>query len=90
MINKIFGYFKGGNNDSSTSHNFLDSLDKYKLQGSFHKKVIGGTKETIGDECTIYLSNVNEKTFDYNLNVYNDEYQFSSKNKIENIYFINI
>jgi hypothetical protein len=78
MINKIFGFFKGGNNDS---HNYKDSLDKIKLQGSFHKKVIGGSKETIGDECTIYLSIVNDKTFDYNLNVYNDEYQFSSKNE---------
>lgn len=80
MINKIFGFFKGGNNDPSISQNYMDCLDKIKLQGSFHKKIIGGTKETMGDECTLYLSLVNEKTFDYNLNVYNDEYQYSSKN----------
>lgn len=89
MINKIFGYFKGGNNDPSISQNYKDSLDKIKLQGSFHKKIIGGTKETMGDECTLYLSLVNEKTFDYNLNVYNDEYQFSSKNENEINSFIN-
>ena len=74
MINKIFSFLK-----SQPAFNLKDTIDKLKLQGTFYKKVIGGKNELIGDECTLYLSIVNENTFDYNLNVYNDEYQFSSK-----------
>jgi hypothetical protein len=47
--------------------------------GSFHKKVIGKKQEIVGEECTLYMTINNDKTQDYNLNVYNDEYEFSSK-----------
>lgn len=79
MIGKIFGLFKSSNTQNSLG----DSLSKMKLIGSFYKKVIGGQKESMAEECTMYMSIVNEKTFDYNLNVYNDEYQYQSKLKFK-------
>src|SRR4051794_18516580 len=76
MINKIFGYFKGA---GTSTNSIKENISHLKLLGTFYKKVVGEKKEMMGEECTLYMSIVNDKTFDYNLNVYNDEYQFSSK-----------
>ncbi len=78
MINKIFGYFK------SSNASLKDTIEKVRLTGSFHKKTIGGSNEAVGDECTLSLTIVNEKTFDYNLDVRNEEYQYASKININN------
>ncbi len=75
MLSKVYGIFTGSNG----KNNFESKLKNLKLIGSLHKKVIGGKKEEMSDECTLTMSITNEKSFDYNIDISNDEYEFSSK-----------
>jgi hypothetical protein len=73
MLNKIFSYFK-------SSNSFSETLSKLSLEGNIYKKIIGKEKFQISSECTIYMTIVNESTFDYNLNIHNSDYEFSKGN----------
>jgi hypothetical protein len=71
MINKIFNFFTG-----SKREGLIDQLAEITLKGNLFKKSIGKQKEEISEEALIYLSIVNDKTFDYNLNIVNGDYEF--------------
>jgi hypothetical protein len=71
MIAKMFSFL-------TSKTGTKDQLKNIKLVGSFHRKVLGKKIEEIAEECTLYMSIVNENTFDYNLNVYNDDYKFNN------------
>jgi hypothetical protein len=80
MINKIFDYFKG----SSKGESLADSLSEVNLKGNLFKKQIGKKKEEISEEANLYLSVVNEKTHDFNLNIENSDYEYkNSKLKLK-------
>jgi len=72
MLGKIFGLFKSSNNTVSLK----ETLENLKLVGTLYKKTVGKKRELLSDECSLYMNIMNEKTFDYNLNAYNEEYQF--------------
>jgi hypothetical protein len=71
MINKIFNFFTG-----SKTGGLADSLADYTLKGTLYKKVIGRKKEEISEEAYLFLTIVNEKTWDYNLNIANADYEY--------------
>ncbi len=77
MIGKIFGMFK-----SSSEPSLKDTLEGVKLIGNLFRKNIGKKKEEISEECVISMSVMNYKAYDYNLNIYNEDYQYN-KGKIK-------
>jgi hypothetical protein len=70
MINKNFNFFAG------SKSSLADSLREVTIRRNLFKKQIGKKKEEISEEATITFSIVNEKTFDYNLNIINEDYEF--------------
>lgn len=70
MINKIFGKI-------FNSTKYPHELKNLKLIGELYRKRINKPKELIAEECSLFVSIVNEKTFDYNLNVHNEDYQYN-------------
>jgi len=70
MIDKIFNFFKSGNKLS-------DELTKIKLECNVFIKRVGNEKDEISSESILYMEIKNEKTYDYNLIIYNSDYEFS-------------
>lgn len=68
MISKIFSNLFGSKASIS------DTLQSLTLTGILYIKQIGAQKTCISQECTMSMSIVNERTYDYNLNIINDDY----------------
>lgn len=67
MLSKVWSIF------SSSKSSPADTLTGIELEGIIYLKRIGQEKILLSNECIATLSIVNDKTFDYNLYIVNED-----------------
>lgn len=77
-VKNFFGFFKG-------SKSLSEELSGIKLIGKLNRKLIGKPRQLLSDEVSIELCVVNEKNFEYDLVITNDEYSGDESNNLNKL-----